>query len=55
VSTGKTVNVSGISLSGADAGNYSMTQPTTTASITKAILTVIADNKTRTATAPIQR
>ena len=47
--TGKVVNVSGLSLSGADAGNYALTQPTTTASITKAGLTVTADNKSRAA------
>src|SRR5439155_321217 len=51
VGTGKTVNVSGVALSGADATNYSVTQPTTTANITKATLTVMADNKTRTASA----
>jgi hypothetical protein len=28
--TGKVVNVSGLSLSGADAGNYTLTQPTAT-------------------------
>jgi hypothetical protein len=47
--TGKVVNVSGLSLGGADAANYTLTQPTTTASITKAGLTVTADNKTRAA------
>src|SRR6516164_5886226 len=47
--TGKVVNVSGLSLSGADAGNYTLTQPSTTASITQAGLTVTADNKTRAA------
>ncbi len=51
VGTGKTVNVSGVALSGTDAANYSVTQPTTTANITKTTLTVIADNKTRTASA----
>src|SRR5207245_9523504 len=51
VGTGKTVSVSGLVLGGADAANYSVTQPTTTANITKATLTVIADNKTRTSTA----
>src|SRR5207247_6338054 len=51
VGTGKTVNVSGVALGGADAANYSVTQPSTTANITKATLTVIADNKTRTASA----
>jgi len=42
--TGKAVNVSGISLSGADAGNYSLTgtTATTTASITPKALTVTA-------------
>src|SRR5439155_509874 len=34
VGTGKTVTVSGLTISGADAGNYSLTQPTTTADIT---------------------
>jgi hypothetical protein len=47
--TGEVVNVSGLSLGGADASNYTLTQPTTTASITQAGLTVTADNKTRTA------
>ncbi|MBI5702098.1 MAG: hypothetical protein HZC39_01090, partial [Chloroflexi bacterium] len=49
VGTGKTVTVSGLSLSGADAGNYSLTQPTTTADITAKALTVsgiTASNKT---------
>src|SRR5262249_45119492 len=49
VGTGKVVNVSGLSLSGTDASNYSLTQPTATASITKAGLTVTADDKTRAA------
>src|SRR5262249_51568344 len=49
VGTAKTVNVSGMSLSGSDAGNYTLTQPATTASINKAGLTVTADNKTRAA------
>jgi hypothetical protein len=40
VGTGRTVLVSGLSLSGADAGNYTLTQPTTSASITAAGLTV---------------
>jgi hypothetical protein len=47
VGTGKTVTVSGITLSGADSGNYTLTQPTTTADITAVQLTVTADNKTR--------
>ncbi len=40
IGTGKTVTVSGLSLSGADAANYTLTQPTTTASITAPTLTV---------------
>src|SRR4029434_8186425 len=47
--TGKWVTCSALSLSGADAANYSLTQPTTTASISKAGLTVTADNKSRAA------
>lgn len=44
VGTGKTVNVSGISVSGEDAGNYTLTNTTavTTANITKRELTVTA-------------
>ena len=38
--TGKTVTVSGLTISGADAGNYTLTQPTTTANITAKALTV---------------
>src|SRR5262249_32172559 len=49
VGNNKTVNVSALSLSGADAGNYTLTQPSTTASISKAGLTVSADNKSRAA------
>lgn len=40
IGTGKTVVVSGLTLGGADAGNYTLTQPTTTANITSATLTV---------------
>ena len=49
VGTGKTVTVSGISISGADAGNYSLqnTTATTTANITPALLTVTANDATR--------
>jgi len=36
VGTGITVQVAGLTLAGADAGNYTLTQPTTTANITKA-------------------
>jgi len=48
VGTGKTVTVSGSALSGADAGNYTLTQPVTTANITTKGLTVsgiTANNK----------
>src|ERR1043166_7708680 len=48
VGTNKTVSVNGLTVSGADASNYSLAQPTTTASISTANLTVIgitADNK----------
>ena len=38
--TGKTVTTAGFSLSGADAGKYSLTQPATSASITAAVITV---------------
>ena len=40
VGTGKTVQVSGVTISGSASGNYTLTQPTTTASITPAALTV---------------
>ena len=40
VGTGKTVTVSGLSLTGADAGNYILTPTTTTADISAAALTV---------------
>ena len=45
---GKTVNVSGLTVSGSDVGNYSLLQPTATANITPAGLTVTgitANNK----------
>ena len=38
--TGKTVTVAGLTISGADAGNYTLTQPTTSANITARELTV---------------
>ena len=47
VGTGKTVTASGFALTGTDAGNYSLTQPTTTANITARALTVTADDQTR--------
>ena len=37
---GKTVTISGLALTGADAGNYTLVQPTTTADITIGTLTV---------------
>ena len=48
IGTGKTVTVSGLTISGADIGNYTLTQPTTTANITPKELTVTgitANNK----------
>lgn len=48
VGTGKTVSVSGISISGTDAGNYSAnTTASTTADITAAVLTVTANDTNR--------
>src|SRR4030095_11212551 len=38
--TAKTVTVSGLTMSGADAANYTMTQPTTTADITTRPLSI---------------
>src|SRR5207247_5262342 len=40
VGTNKTVTISGLTIGGADAGNYTLTQPTTTADITAKALTV---------------
>src|SRR6185369_5808855 len=40
VGTSKTVTVSGVTIGGADSGNYSLSQPTTTADITGKSLTV---------------
>jgi gliding motility-associated-like protein len=48
VGTGKSVSISGLTLGGADGANYALTQPTATANITKAGLTVsgvTANNK----------
>src|SRR5205085_362630 len=42
VGTGKTVTVTGLTLSGANAGEYTLTQPTTTATIMPQALTVTA-------------
>jgi hypothetical protein len=41
VGTGKTVTISGLSLTGGDAGNYSLTPPTASANITGASTTTI--------------
>ncbi|MCX5999373.1 MAG: YDG domain-containing protein, partial [Chloroflexi bacterium] len=40
VGTGKTVTISGLTIGGADAANYTLTQPTTTANIVARALTV---------------
>jgi hypothetical protein len=50
VGTGKTVTVSGITISGADAANYSLTGATVTtlADITKRAITITADAKSKT-------
>lgn len=46
--TGKTVNLSGVALSGADAGNYTLAGPATTlADILRRAITVTADAKTK--------
>jgi len=47
VGQNKPVTVSGLALSGADAGNYTVTPPTLTASITQRTLTITADNKSK--------
>jgi hypothetical protein len=50
--TAKTVQISGLSLSGAAAFNYTLTLPTRQADIAKAMLTVTADNKSITIGSP---
>lgn len=47
VGTGKTVTIAGLFINGADAGNYILTQPTATASITSANITVTAVTDTK--------
>ncbi|MFZ0827563.1 MAG: YDG domain-containing protein [Verrucomicrobiia bacterium] len=42
IGTGKTVTVSGLTITGTSAGNYNLTQPASTASITRRSLTVTA-------------
>src|SRR6185436_16383437 len=48
VGTAKSVTVSGLTISGADAANYTLTQPATTADISAATLTgsITANSKT---------
>src|SRR5258706_567446 len=48
IGTGKTVQISGLTLTGADAGNYSLTQPTRTANITTRPITVTVDAQNKT-------
>ena len=48
VGTGKTVTESGLSLTGADLGNYTLTAPTLTANITAKALTVTATGPGKT-------
>ena len=47
VGTGKTVTVSGYTLGGAQAGNYTLTQPTFSANITQTNITVTAATNTK--------
>src|SRR5205814_437933 len=47
IGTGKLVNVSGLTLNGADAGNYTLTHPTITAEITARTLSLVATGVTR--------
>ena len=49
VGTGKTVLISGLTLEGASAANYTITQPIRQANITKASLNVVANNQTKAA------
>jgi hypothetical protein len=48
VGTAKTVTVSGLTLAGSDAGNYLLTQPTPSASVTNRLLTLTAGGITKT-------
>jgi hypothetical protein len=48
VGTGKTVNISGLTLGGADAGNYTLSQPVRSANITTRPLTITAVTNTKT-------
>jgi hypothetical protein len=48
VGVGKTVNVTGLTISGLDSGNYSLTQPTTNASISVLSISVTAATNSKT-------
>ncbi len=48
VGTAKTVNISGLTLGGLDAGNYTLSQPTRTANISARSITVTAVTDTKT-------
>lgn len=45
--TGKDVDVGTLTLTGADAGNYTLTQPAVTVTISKAPVTITVDNKSK--------
>lgn len=47
VGIGKTVQISGLNISGSASGNYTLTQPTATANITARPITLSADSKTK--------
>ena len=51
--SGKTVNITGLSLTGAQSSNYTLTEPTATASINKVQLTVTAPSPTVTYGDPV--
>jgi hypothetical protein len=53
--TNKLVTVTGLTLSGADAGQYTLPQPTATTDITPATITVIAETRPRSMATPIRR
>jgi hypothetical protein len=50
----RNVSVSGLTLSGADAGNYTLVSPALTAAILQATLFYVADPATRTAAEPLE-
>jgi len=55
VGTGKTVNVSGLTIAGASAGNYTLVQPTATANITARSLSVKATGVNKVYAEPRRR